>query len=90
MTDSIAAFPLTWPANRPRTRAPAYSAQSERRFHVIVNAVWDVGGEAADIGSGVHDGVSITDGFQLSHARMYSRRGMSASLASLPAEPGVE
>ena len=33
MTDSIAAFPLTWPENRPRTRAPEPS-----RFKVTLGA----------------------------------------------------
>jgi len=31
--------------------------QSERRFHVIVNAAWMSAAEAADIGSGVHAGI---------------------------------
>jgi hypothetical protein len=36
----------------------AYSAQSERRFHLIVNRRLASAAEAADIGSGVHDDIS--------------------------------
>jgi hypothetical protein len=66
----------------------AYSAQSERGFHAIVNARC-VSGPRTPIWDQVFTMTSVTDGFQLCRARIRSRRGMSVSRASLPAEPGV-
>jgi hypothetical protein len=66
----------------------AYSAQSERGFHAIVNARC-VSGPRTPIWDPVFTMISVTDGFQLCRARIRSRRGMSVSRASLPAEPGA-
>jgi hypothetical protein len=43
--------------------ASAYSAQSERRFHAIVNALGAAAAAAADLGSSVHDEIDNVLGF---------------------------
>ncbi len=65
----------------------AYSAESERGFHVIVNSRC-VSGARTPIWDQVFTMTSVTDGFKLCRARIRSRRGMSVPRASLPAEPG--
>jgi len=80
---------------RGRSAAPgpraerAYSAQSERGFHAIVNAPC-VSGPRTPIWDQGFTMTSVTDGFQICRARIHSRRGMSVSWASLPAEPGEQ
>lgn len=66
----------------------AYSAESERGFHVIVNSRC-VSGPMTPIWDQVFTMTSVTDGFQLCRARIRSRRGMSVWRASFPAEPEV-
>src|SRR5260370_41686399 len=68
-------------------RHRAYSAQSERRFHAIVNALRVSAAEAANIGSGVHD--DIGDGRIPAMTCSDSRPPTPklAIVASFPVEP---
>jgi hypothetical protein len=67
----------------------AYSAQSERRFHAIVNAVGVSAAEAADIGSGVHDGIDNGRISAMPCSDLQPTRNVGVAGVVNRAEPGV-